>query len=89
MLGCDQYQFGSQFFDNTLAAPAGSGVRTYHIESGNQNFYTTPILASLSAEQLTQRRALIDQLLGVTSNPAAVQGLQRARALLTGGQAQR
>jgi hypothetical protein len=89
VLGGDQYQFGSQFFDSTLATPSGAGVRTYHIEAGNQNFYTTPTLSSLSAEQVNQRRALIDQLLGVTSNPTAVQGLQRARALLSGGQAQR
>jgi hypothetical protein len=85
VLGGDQYQFGSQLFDNKLAPPTGPGVRTYHIESGNQNFYTTPVGANLSADQINQRRALIDQLLGVTSNPTAVQGLQSARNVLSGG----
>jgi hypothetical protein len=88
VLGGDQYQFGSQLFDNKLPPPTGPGVRTYHIEAGNQNFYTVPAGANLSADQVNQRRALIDQLLGVTSNPTAVQGLQSARALLSGGQAQ-
>jgi hypothetical protein len=88
VLGGDQYQFGSQLLDNKLPPPTGPGVRTYHIEAGNQNFYTVPAGANLSADQVNQRRTLIDQLLGVTSNPTAVQGLQSARALLSGGQAQ-
>jgi len=85
VLGGDQFQFGSQFFDNTLPVPSGPGVRTYHIEYGNQNFYTTPLGASASADQIAQRRALIDQLLGVTSNPAALSALQAARNSLPGG----
>jgi hypothetical protein len=88
VLGGDQYQFGSQFFDNTLPPPTGGGVRTYHIESGNQNYYTAPVGANLSADQINQRRVLIEQLLGVTSNPAAVQALQTARTSLPGGQTQ-
>jgi len=88
-LGGDQYQFGSQFVDGNLPPAMGSGVRTFHIEAGNQNYYTTPILASLSPDQINQRRALIDQLLAVTTSPVAVQGLQAARAMLSGGQAQR
>jgi len=52
----------------------------YHIANGNQNFYSLPVSAD---GQLTQRIALIDQLLAVTSNPAAVVALQEARATLT------
>jgi hypothetical protein len=87
VLAGDQLQFGSRIVDSTLPVPAGSGVRTYHIEFGNQNFYSTPSGATASAEQNNQRRGLIDQLLGVTSNPAAVAALQAARNALPGGQA--
>jgi hypothetical protein len=89
VLGGDQYEFGSQFVDTNLPPAMGPGVRTFHIEAGNQNYYSTTILANLSPDQINQRRALIDQLLAVTSNPMAVQGLQGARAMLSGGQAQR
>jgi hypothetical protein len=88
-LGGDQYQFGSQSVDTNLPPATGPGVRTFHIEAGNQNYYTTTILASLSPDQINQRLALINQLLAVTTSPVAVQGLQAARALLSGGQAQR
>ena len=85
-LGGNQFQFGSQVIDNTLPPASGSGESTYHIEFGNQNFYTTPLGANVSADQIAQRRAVIDQLLGVTSNPAAVSALQAARNSLPGGQ---
>ncbi len=88
VLGGDQYQFGSQFFNTNLPPASGPGVRTFHIESGNQNYYTVPALANMPADQLNARRALIDQLLAVTSNPVAQQSLQNARLLLSGGQAQ-
>jgi len=39
-------------------------------------------LANLTPEQVSQRTALIDELRGVTSDPAAVKALQAARALL-------
>ena len=86
VLAGNQFQFGSQVIDNTLPPASGSGVSTYHIEYGNQNFYTTPLGANASAEQIAQRRAVIDQLLGVTSNPTAVAALQAAKNSLPGGQ---
>jgi hypothetical protein len=55
-------------------------VKQYHIESGNQNFYS---LKNISGSQ-DQSIALIDRLLGVTSNPAAITALQGARATLSG-----
>ena len=57
-----------------------SGLKQFHIEAGNQNFYSLP--ASANA-QGAQGIALIDQLLGLTSNPAAIAALQSARASLS------
>jgi hypothetical protein len=61
---------------------AGTSTKSYHIAIGNQNFRELPAPADMSAEQVTARIALIDQLLGATSNPTAVGYLQSARGSL-------
>ena len=83
-LAGDQYQFSKNLTDNSLPLDNVSNLKTYHVQAGNQNFYSTPVTANGSEEQINQRRALIDQLLAVNSNPAAVQALQNARATLSG-----
>jgi hypothetical protein len=83
-LAGDQYQLGQP----PGTGPNGEippGVKTYHIGVGNQNFYSTPLA---SDAQVQQRLSLIEQLLGATSNPAAVSALQSARATLNGMTAQ-
>ena len=77
-LSGDQYQFET---DSAAAAatPGTPGFKTYHIEKGNQNFYSLPVGAD---SQVAQRISLIDQLLATVSNPVAVQQLQQARATL-------
>jgi len=84
-LAGDQYQLGSP-----PAAPAASGttvpgLKTYHIASGNQNFYSLPV----PPDGQSQRMDLINQLLGATSNPAAVAALQSAQGTLTANVAPR
>ncbi|MEO8427324.1 MAG: hypothetical protein ABI651_09460 [Verrucomicrobiota bacterium] len=83
-LAGDQYQFSKNLSDNSLPLDNVSNLKTYHVQAGNQNFYSTPVTVNGSEEQINQRRALIDQLLAVNSNPAAVQALQNARAALAG-----
>lgn len=78
-LAGDQYQFVKEIVDMTSPLASAPALKTYHIESGNQNFYSTPVSANLPDDQLNQRRALIDQLLAMNSNPAAAQALQAAR----------
>jgi hypothetical protein len=46
---------------------------------GNQNFSTTPF----NRDQISQQMALVNELLGVTSNPAATAALQRSRDILS------
>ena len=79
-LAGDQYLLGSP-----PAAAASSGtpdpsLKTYHIANGNQNFYSLPVGADAG---ISQRSALISQLLSATSNPAAVAALQSARDTLS------
>jgi len=79
----DQYQFANPVLNINPPDPGTSGLKTYHIENGNQNFYSTPVVVSASAEQIAQRLALIDQLLAATSNSTVIQALQNARATLS------
>jgi hypothetical protein len=58
-------------------------LKTTHIQFGNQNYYSAPML--LSPEDVTQRLALIDELLAANSNPTAREALQRSRDSLSGG----
>ena len=80
-LAGDQYQIGSPSELNALRSLM-PGLKTYHIEAGNQNFYSLPLNPNLPSDQLSQRLALIDQLLASTSSPAAMEALQSARTLL-------
>jgi hypothetical protein len=49
---------------------------------GNQHFYTSPGASGLTADQINQQTALINDLVAAVSDPAAVQALQKARDLL-------
>jgi len=80
-LAGDQYQIGMP--PELSALSSTLGLKTYHIESGNQNFYSLPLNANLPDDQRSQRLALIDQLLAAASSPAAVEALKNAQALLS------
>lgn len=68
------------------SAAVTASSKTYHVALGNQNYLEQPAPAEMPADQVTQRIALIDQLLGVTSNPSAVSYLQAARTQLASRQ---
>ena len=60
-----------------------SDLRTTHLSYGNQNLYTLPGNQNLTAEAISQRVALIDELLQLTTEPAALRTLQAARNTLS------
>ncbi len=60
-----------------------SDLKTTHLANGNQNLYNLPGNQNLTAEGIQQRLALVDELLRVATDPAAVQTLQRARDTLS------
>ena len=79
-LAGDQYQL-------SLPPPTGSGaivtgLKTFHIESGNQNFYSLPLSSIASSEEMASRRALAQQLLASARSSVAVQVMQHAVAVL-------
>ncbi len=81
-LAGDQYQIGAPPSAGGAGPDTEPGLKTYHIASGNQNFYSLPLTGDA---QIAQRLALIDALLGVTSSSAAVAALQSARVSLSAG----
>ena len=86
-LAGDQYQLNNPLLNASPPSGAQPGLKTYHIENGNQNFYSTPYLDGPSAAPIDQRVALINQLLASTSNPAAKQALERALAMVSANSA--
>ncbi len=62
-LADEQYQMGPLGPDGNPLPPGGVGMKTYHIQSGNQNFYSFPLTSMTTPEELAQRRLFITQLL--------------------------
>jgi hypothetical protein len=81
-LAGDQYQFIKDTGTDMNTLMRTPGVKTYHIGNTDENFYSVPVTANPSAEDLAQRSALIDKLLEATSNPAATEALQKAKSQL-------
>ena len=88
-LAGDQYQFVNQALGGAPPPRNASEVKGHHISGGqnpslSQDFISAPPAGNWSNDAINQRVALIDQLLGLTSNPLAVQALQRSRNDLLG-----
>ena len=75
-LGGDKYAIG------TISAQDNPNVRTWHLNYGNQNYYTQP--QPLTPEQVQQRMGVIDQFLTTHPGEAAVALLQQTRGRLQG-----
>lgn len=58
-------------------------TRLFHVVLGNQNYIEVPPSPGLTANDLGDRVRLIDKLLGVTSNPVAIDALEAARVTLS------
>jgi hypothetical protein len=84
VLGGQQFQFTRDYAGNMFATVDGPDLHTYRQPNGNQNFISTTVPSDAPGLDLNQRLNLIDQLLTTTSNPAALQALQQARARLAG-----
>lgn len=74
--------FQNSMSDNGLANVNPNDVRKTQVSASNQSYYTAP-LGVMTLDQITQQRAFVDQLLSVTTDPAGVEALQKARAALS------
>jgi hypothetical protein len=79
----DEYHFQSSELDDTLSRVRPDEVKTTHIRYGNQNLYSAPSPASLTAENINERMTFIQQLQTMTSDPVALKALQDAQDVLT------
>ncbi len=80
-LAGEQYQLGTPPADPSSGSETTPGLKRFHIENRNQNFYSLPLAAGADAGQ---RLALLEQLIAATGNPVAVTALQNARLGLAG-----
>jgi hypothetical protein len=78
------FQIGKQAPDAPWPEPGQSGIQSYHLAYGNQNYYSREVISSWSPEQVNHQLALIDQLLEASSSAFATQALQQARSTLRG-----
>jgi len=81
-LAVDHYQIGQPPDDMSDASGTPApGLKTFHVDAMNQNFYSLPLL---QATDIHQRLDVIDQLLeAAAGNPAAQAALNSARAALS------
>lgn len=73
---------GDKFAIGAISAENNPNVRTWHLNYGNQNYYTQP--QPLTPEQVQQRMGVIDQFLAANPGEAAVALLQQTRGRLQG-----
>ena len=86
-LAGDQFQVQDSAFDGTANLAKGSELRTTHVNYGNQNFISAP-MANLTPDQIEQQMKLVDELMGATSDPAAIKALQQSKDQLSRRQQQ-
>jgi len=64
-------------------APVESGVRSFHLASGNQNFYTMPDRSVWAPDRVNRNISFVNQLSALNNNnPTAATALQNALACL-------
>ncbi len=74
ILAGDRMQIGT--------APIEPQLRSFHLQNGNQNFYTIPDRSEWTPDQVNRNIAVIDRLLDGNNNATAVAALQDAKAKL-------
>jgi hypothetical protein len=85
LLAGDMYHYQ----ESPLGSPTeGKRSNSAYVVLGNQHFYTAPAAEILTPDEIHQRMGLIDELQSVTSDPAALQALDKARDLLARRQPQ-
>ncbi|MDB5159656.1 MAG: hypothetical protein JWR50_4363 [Mucilaginibacter sp.] len=73
----EQFSFAAPVTDPSPYAQK-PGLKTYHIEDGNQNYYSLPA-GTLSIDEIRGRLQMINQLLATGGSPAEIQALEAAR----------
>jgi hypothetical protein len=80
VLAGKQMGYQNSVFGNNLVGVSQTDLMSVTLPS-NERYFTAP-LGALTPEQISQRQALIDELVRATTDPVGVQALQRAKDLL-------
>jgi hypothetical protein len=83
-----EYEFGKATDVRRLTPRSPSdlgGWKTAKVSNTGQDFFSRPLNAEADTLLIESRLHLIEQLAHVTSDPKALESLQRARQVLTGG----
>jgi hypothetical protein len=80
-LSGDQFQVKDSVIDGSTNLITNNGLRTTHINYGNQNFISAPV--TMTPDQISQQIVLVDEMLAVASNPSAIKALQEAKGALS------
>jgi hypothetical protein len=81
-LGVYQVHTNQNLYVHTPAEGPIPGLKTYHVEDSNQNFYSVPIATDASADEIWKRLATLNELVMANPNSPGVQALLGARDLL-------
>ena len=81
-LAGDQAQVLDSVFNEDLPALVEANTGVSHINLNNQNFFYAPAGGLLTAEQVGQQLALVEELAAATSDPDAQRVLAQTRLLL-------
>jgi hypothetical protein len=81
-LAGDQAHVQDSVLNENRPVPDDLRTGSAHIARGNQNFFWAPAGGGLSAEEISQQLALINQLESATVDPDAQRVLEQTRALL-------
>jgi len=79
ILAGDQLHFRDSVLTDSETGASSTETQSSHITSGNQNFYTAPTPETLTPDRLNEQAKLIDQLIAATSDPTALEALNRAK----------
>jgi hypothetical protein len=81
-LAGDKAQVLDSVFNEDLPALVDANTGVSHIKHNNQNFFYAPSGGLLTAEQVGQQLALVEELASATSDPDAQRVLEQTRLLL-------
>lgn len=82
-LAGDELQVADSVFDRVLSRSDGKELKSTHINAGNQTFYRSPTIDTLTLDQVQAQAALVEEFLGLAgSNPAATKALLQTKGIL-------
>jgi hypothetical protein len=81
-LSGEEHQYSESVFCAAPTAPAGAGLKTIHINFGNQNLYSAGGIGDSDSDQINRRVSLIDEVLSASNDPAAALLLRKTRDAL-------